>query len=68
MDPSPPGLVNRYMYSRHDRRVVIDETWDVSVSGCPMIPIRRVEIYRLRRADRRLRGFHSHAANEIKGG
>ena len=39
IDPFPPGLVNRYVYSRRDRTVVIDETWDVSVSGCPMIPI-----------------------------
>lgn len=35
----PPGLTNRYVYSRRDRVVVVDETWDVSVSGCPMIPV-----------------------------
>lgn len=39
IDPFPPGLVNRYVYSRRDRAVVVDETWDLSVSGCPMISV-----------------------------
>ncbi len=39
IDPFPKGLVNRYVYSRWDRTVVVDETWDVSVSGCPMVPV-----------------------------
>lgn len=38
IDLFPPGLVNRYVYSRRDRVVMVDETWDLSVAGCPMIP------------------------------
>ena len=38
IDPFPPGLVNRYVYSRRDKTVVVDETWDISVPRCPMIP------------------------------
>lgn len=39
IDPFPPGLVNRYVYSRRDRVVVMEETWDVSTPGCPMVPV-----------------------------
>lgn len=39
IDPHPPGLIRRHIYSRRDRVVIVDETWDVSVPGCPMIRV-----------------------------
>lgn len=34
---NPPGLVKREFFPVDMGRVVMNETWDISVPGCPMI-------------------------------
>ena len=39
------GLVERKVMERTSQRVVVRETWDLSVPGCPMIPVKGVLNY-----------------------
>lgn len=32
-----PGLLKAYIVHRDDSQVVVNEEWDISVPGCPMI-------------------------------
>lgn len=33
----PPGLISRRAFPTDGGRIVIEEHWDISVAGCPMI-------------------------------
>ena len=35
-----PGLISRRIIAKTDHHVVVREVWDVTVPGCPIIPIR----------------------------
>ena len=37
MDDRPPGLIYRFAFEPEPGRVVVQEHWDISVPGCPMI-------------------------------
>lgn len=37
IDPNPPGLICRRTFPINDGRWVLQEEWDISVPGCPMI-------------------------------
>lgn len=34
---NPPGLIERSVVERTEKRVIVREVWDLSVQGCPMI-------------------------------
>jgi hypothetical protein len=34
---NPPGLLKTYIVHRDENQVVLNEEWDISVPGCPMI-------------------------------
>lgn len=37
IDRNPPGLISRRAFRIPDNRWAVDEHWDISVPGCPMI-------------------------------
>lgn len=37
IDPNPPGLLSRRTFPIDRGRWVMQEEWDISVPGCPMI-------------------------------
>jgi hypothetical protein len=37
IDDHPPGLISRRAFPTNEGRVVVEEHWDISVPGCPMI-------------------------------
>ena len=34
---NPPGLLKTYIVHRDENQVIVNEEWDISVPGCPVI-------------------------------
>lgn len=37
IDPNPPGLLSRHTFQIDGGRWIMQEEWDISAPGCPMI-------------------------------